>query len=77
MKKFFKRNRYTFILLFIFILFVILGLKVKDILIPDEGKATYGERLKNKGPEANRVYITQDTQMLPLAYQPANKNPSP
>ncbi len=47
MKKFFRRNRYTCILLFIFILLVILGLKVKDIFVPDDGKATYGERLKD------------------------------
>lgn len=47
MKKFFKRNRYTCILIFIFILLIILGLKVKDIFVPDEGKPTYGDRLKN------------------------------
>lgn len=62
MKKFFKRNRYTCILLFIFILFVILGLKVKDILVPDEGKATYGDRLKNidKYPISQEIYNTID-----------------
>ena len=47
MKKFIKRHRYTCILLLIFILLVALGLKAKNILIPDEGKATYGERLKD------------------------------
>ena len=47
MKKFFRRNRYTCILLFIFILLVILGVKVKDILVPDDSKAAYGDRLKN------------------------------
>lgn len=58
MKKFLKRNRYTCILIFIFILFVILGLKVKDILVPDEGRATYGERLKNidKHSISNETY---------------------
>ena len=58
MKKFVKRNRYTCILLFIFILFVILGLKVKDILVPDEGKAVYGDRLKNieQHPISDSVY---------------------
>lgn len=58
MKKFLKRNRYTFILVFIFILFVILGLKVKDLLVPDEGKAAYGDRLKNieKHPISSDVY---------------------
>lgn len=47
MKKFLKKHRYTCILLLIFILIVVLGFKVKDILVPDEGKATYGERLKD------------------------------
>ena len=58
MKKFIKRHRYTCILLLIFILLVILGLKAKTILVPDEGKATYGERLKNieKHPIGKDVY---------------------
>jgi len=58
MGKFVKRHRYTIILLLIFILIVILGFKVKEILIPDEGKATYGERLKdiNKHPITDEVY---------------------
>ena len=47
MKKFLKRHRYTFILVLIFFLLVILGLKVKEILLPDEGNPTYGDRLKN------------------------------
>ena len=65
MKKFIKRNRYTCILLFIFILFVILGLKVKDILIPDEGKAAYGDRNKNnsKHPISNDVYNKVDEEL--------------
>lgn len=58
MKKFIKRHRYTIILLLIFSLIVILGFKVKEMLIPDEGKATYGERLKdiNKYPITDQVY---------------------
>ena len=65
MKKFLKRNRYTCILVFIFILFVILGLKVKDILIPDEGKATYGDRLKGieKHPISNELYNKIDEEL--------------
>ena len=47
MKKFIKRHRYTCILVLIFVLIVILGLKAKDMLVPDEGKATYGDRLKD------------------------------
>ena len=58
MKKFIKRHRYTCILVLIFILLVILGLKAKDILVPDEGKATYGERLKelDKHPVSDETY---------------------
>lgn len=56
MKKFVKRHRYTCILVFIFALLVILGLKVKQILVPDEGKATYGERLK----DINKHKISDD-----------------
>lgn len=62
MKKFFRRNRYTCILLFIFILLVILGLKVKDIFVPDDSKAAYGERLKNidKHPLTDELYSKVD-----------------
>lgn len=66
MKKFLKKNRYTCILLIVFILLVILGLKVKDILVPDEGKATYGERLKDisKHPIKEEVYKKIDEELL-------------
>jgi hypothetical protein len=62
MKKFFKRNRYTCILIFIFILLIILGLKVKDIFVPDEGKPVYGERLKcaEKKTISEEVYTKAD-----------------
>ncbi len=62
MKKVFKKNRYTIILLIIFVLFVFLGLAVKDIFVPDEGKATYGERLKNinKHPISDELYTKVD-----------------
>ena len=65
MKKFFKRNRYTFILVFIFVLFVILGLNLKNILIPDEGKASSGDRDKNnsKHPITETVYSNIDEEL--------------
>lgn len=47
MKRFIKKHRYTLVLLLIFILLGFLTIKVKDILVPDEGKATYGDRLKD------------------------------
>ena len=43
---FIKRYRYTIILILIFILLVCLGVKIKDILIPDDQKASYGNRLE-------------------------------
>jgi len=43
--KFIKKNRYTVILILVFILLLCLGLKVKEILMPDDQKASYGNRL--------------------------------
>ena len=45
--KFVKNHKYTIIIVLIFILLFCLGLKVKDILIPDDEKASYGNRLEN------------------------------
>ena len=58
MKRFINRHRYTCVLVLFFILIVLLGVKVKEILVPDEGKATYGERLKdiNKHPISDEIY---------------------
>ncbi len=58
MKSFIKRHRYTLIIVLVVILLFILGIKVKEVLVPDEGKATYGERLKDvsKHPIDNAVY---------------------
>lgn len=43
--KFIKKNKYTIIAIIIFIALVVLGATVKNILVPDEGKAVYGDRL--------------------------------
>ncbi len=58
MKSFIRKHRYTLILLLVFILLCILALKVKEVLVPDEGKATYGERLKDidKHPISDETY---------------------
>ena len=58
MKKFIRNHRYTLILLLVFILICILSFKIKEVLVPDEGKATYGDRLKGieKHPISNDVY---------------------
>jgi len=43
--KFIKKKKYTLILLIIFLLLFVLVIKAKEVLMPDDGKATYGERL--------------------------------
>ena len=58
MRNFIRSHRYTLVLLLFFILLCILAIKVKEVLVPDEGKATYGERLKDisKHPIDEAVY---------------------
>ena len=65
MKRFLKRHRYTCVLVLIFILLVILGLKAKDMLVPDEGKPTYGDRLKSidKHPITDADYKKVDDEL--------------
>ena len=65
MKRFLKRHRYTCVLVLIFILLVILGLKAKDMLVPDEGKPTYGDRLKaiDKHPITDADYKKVDDEL--------------
>lgn len=41
-----KKNKFTIIAIIIFILLVIVGVKVKELLVPDSGKAVYGDRLE-------------------------------
>ena len=43
--KFIKKYRYTIILVLVFVLLLCLAVKVKEILIPDDQKAAYGNRL--------------------------------
>lgn len=43
--KFIRKNRYTIILILVFILLLCLGVKVKEILMPDDQKEAYGNRL--------------------------------
>ena len=45
--KFIKKNRYTVILILVFILLLCLGIKIKDILMPDDKKEFYGNRLNS------------------------------
>lgn len=47
--KFIKKRKYTLILLILFGLLVFLGVKVKEILMPDDKKASYGNRLDEIG----------------------------
>ena len=43
--KFLRKNKFTIIAIILFIGLVVLGVKVKNFLVPDEGKAVYGDRL--------------------------------
>ncbi len=43
--KFIKKNKYTIIVIIIFLVLVVAFVKIKNILVPDEGKAVYGDRL--------------------------------
>ena len=42
---FIKKNKFTIIAILLFIGLVLVGVKVKNLLVPDEGKAAYGDRL--------------------------------
>lgn len=43
--KFIKKNKFTILAIVLFIGLVLVGVEVKNLLVPDEGKASYGERL--------------------------------
>ena len=43
--KFIKKNKYTVIAIVIFLALVLIAATAKNILVPDEGKAVYGDRL--------------------------------
>ncbi|MBQ8891441.1 MAG: hypothetical protein IJ068_01085 [Bacilli bacterium] len=43
--KYFRKNKYTIFALVILIILVFVGIKFKNIFVPDEGKASYGTRL--------------------------------
>lgn len=46
--KFIKKNKFTLIVIVLFIMMVIAGTKIKDLLVPNSGKAIYGNRLDGK-----------------------------
>ena len=46
--RFVKRNRATIIIVLVFILLALFGIKVKDILIPDSKESMYGNRLTDE-----------------------------
>lgn len=45
--KFIKRNMYTILAIIIFVIVVILFAEFRNLLVPDSGKAVYGDRLNN------------------------------
>jgi len=44
--KFVRKNKYSIIAIVILIILVIVGVQLKNIFVPDEGKAAYGSRLE-------------------------------
>ena len=44
--KFVRRNKFTIIAIIILIILVFIGVELKNIFVPDEGKASYGDRLE-------------------------------
>lgn len=44
--RFVRKNKYTILAIIILIVLVIVGVYVKNIFVPDEGKASYGSRLE-------------------------------
>ena len=51
--KYFRKIKYTIFALVILIVLVFVGIKFKNIFVPDEGKASYGTRLA--GIEKNKL----------------------
>ena len=43
--RFLRRNKFTIIAIVLLIIFVFIGVQLKNIFMPDEGKASYGDRL--------------------------------
>lgn len=43
--RYLRKNKFTIIAIVLLLVFVFIGVKVKDIFVPDEGKASYGDRL--------------------------------
>jgi len=75
--KFIKKNKFTIMAIIIFIALVVLGVKVKELLVPDEGKAVYGDRLDGieKHPLADSLFadiedkVKENESVLNFAHQ--------
>lgn len=54
--KWVRKNKYTCIVILVFVLITIIGYKAIDIFIPDSSAAYYGDRLDNKVKVDKSVY---------------------
>ena len=45
--KFLRKNKYALIALVILVILIVFGMQIRNLLVPDEGKAAYGQRLEN------------------------------
>ena len=63
--KFFRKNKYTIIAIFVLIIFVLVLAKFKNIFVPDDGKAVYGGRLTElKDKEIKAVDLNKITDKI-------------
>ena len=42
--RFLRKNKFTIIAIIVLVVLVFIGVQVKNIFMPDEGKASYGDR---------------------------------
>ncbi len=58
-----KKNKYTILAILVFVLLVFVGVEIKNILVPDEGRAVYGNRLDNieKYPISTNTFTDIET----------------
>lgn len=59
-----KKNKFTIIVVVLFVLFMFLVSKAKDLFVPNEGKAVYGDRLVGKVEVDSKTYEELKTKLI-------------
>ena len=58
--RYLRKNKFTIIAIVLLIVFVFIGVQLKSIFVPDEGKASYGERLSEiKNHKLSKDWFTK------------------